>query len=62
MSNHDRRTGAKTGQYSILIKDIKMPYILLQEFGNHKNVRWTCITNKNGAGLVLSPENHALSS
>lgn len=52
----DRKTGAKTGIYTIPIEEIKMPYIIPQEFGNHTDVRWAIITHENGNGLAFISE------
>ncbi len=49
----DRKTGAKTGVYSIPIEEIRMPYILPQEFGNHTDVRWAVIGYEKGGGLAF---------
>ena len=54
----DRKTGAKTGQYSVLINDIKMPYIIPQEFGNHTDVKWAGVKHENGTGLLFIAEDH----
>jgi len=52
----DRKTGAKTGIYTIPIEEIKMPYIIPQEFGNNTDVRWAIITHKKGNGLAFISE------
>ena len=52
----DRKTGAKTGIYTIPVEEIEMPYILPQEFGNHTDVRWAVVTHESGNGLAFIGE------
>ncbi len=49
----DRRTGAKTGLYSIEIADIEIPYIIPQDFDNRTDVRWGRIVDGEGRGLAF---------
>ena len=49
----DRKTGAYTGIFTDAIEEIKMPYIIPQEFGNHTDVRWTVLTHENGNGFAV---------
>ena len=39
----DRKTGAKTGIWKENIADIRCPYIMPQDFGNHSDVRWAAV-------------------
>ncbi len=47
----DRKTGAKTGIYSMKADSVRMPYVISQGFGNHTDVRWLEIINRNGTGI-----------
>lgn len=47
----DRKTGARTGIYSMPVDSIRMPYVITQGFGNHTDVRWLKVIHKSGAGL-----------
>ncbi len=47
----DRKTGAKTDIYSMPLDSIRMPYVITQGFGNHTDVRWLEIRDKNENGL-----------
>ncbi|KPK84994.1 MAG: hypothetical protein AMS27_08525 [Bacteroides sp. SM23_62_1] len=49
----DRKTGAKTGVYSVNVNDIIMPYIIPQEFGNHTDVKWAAVTHESGKGIAF---------
>jgi beta-galactosidase len=40
----DRKTGAKTGLYTIGIDEIEIPYIIPQDFDNRTDVRWAMIS------------------
>jgi beta-galactosidase len=52
----DRKTGAKTGIYTLPLDSIKMPYVITQGFGNHTDVRWLEIIKDNGTGLRFEGE------
>jgi beta-galactosidase len=52
----DRKTGAKTGIHREEIKQINMPYILPQEFGNHTDTRWMVLAHENGKGFAVYPD------
>lgn len=49
----DRKTGAKIGLYSGLVKDQYVRYINPQESGNKTDVRWATLTNGKGLGLAV---------
>jgi beta-galactosidase len=49
----DRKTGAKTGIYSVPVEEIIMPYDITEEFGNHTDVRWAAIIHNSGKGLAF---------
>jgi beta-galactosidase len=49
----DRKTGAKTGIYSIPVNEIVMPYNITEDFGNHTDVRWAAVIHNNGKGLAF---------
>ncbi len=49
----DRKTGAKTGIYSVNIDDIEIPYIIPQDFDNRSGVRWAKISTGNGEALAF---------
>ncbi|MCF8225485.1 MAG: DUF4981 domain-containing protein [Bacteroidales bacterium] len=52
----DRKTGAKTGLYSMAVKDIRMPYVITQGFGNHTDVRWLEVIHEDGTGMRFESE------
>ena len=47
----DRKTGAKTGIYSMPADSIRMPYDITQGFGNHTDVKWLEIFHSGGTGM-----------
>ncbi|TVQ65018.1 MAG: DUF4981 domain-containing protein [Balneolaceae bacterium] len=49
----DRKTGAKTGVYSVDIDDISIPYIIPQDFDNRTDVRWANVMTETGVGLAF---------
>ena len=49
----DRKTGAKTGIYSIDIDDIELPYIIPQDFDNRADVRWAKVLGGDGRGVAI---------
>jgi beta-galactosidase len=49
----DRKTGAKTGIYTVPVDEMVMPYNIPQDFGNHTDVRWAAVINDNGTGLAF---------
>ncbi|TVQ05389.1 MAG: DUF4981 domain-containing protein [Balneolaceae bacterium] len=49
----DRKTGAKTGIYSVNIDDIEIPYIIPQDFDNRTDVRWAKVTSATGVGVAF---------
>lgn len=52
----DRKTGAKTGVYTVDLDNIKIPYIIPQEFDNRSDVRWIGINSGDGAGLLITSD------
>ena len=49
----DRKTGAKTGLYTIEINEIEIPYIIPQDFDNRSDVRWAKISGGSGSGFAI---------
>lgn len=49
----DRKTGAKTAIYSEHTDEIVMPYNIPQDFGNHADVKWAAVINRQGTGLAF---------
>jgi beta-galactosidase len=49
----DRKTGAKTGIYSIPVDEIIIPYNIPEDFGNHTDVRWAAVLHESGKGLAF---------
>ncbi|KAA0930226.1 glycoside hydrolase family 2 TIM barrel-domain containing protein [Streptomyces apricus] len=55
--NHwDRNTGTDVGLYSGTVAGQWTPYIRPQENGNRTDVRWVALTDRGGAGLLVSGE------
>jgi beta-galactosidase len=55
--NHwDRNTGTDVGLYSGTVAGQWTPYIRPQENGNRTDVRWAALTDRDGAGLLVSGE------
>lgn len=52
----DRKTGAKTGRYQVNISDIKIPYLIPQDFDNRTDVRWAAIRAADGRGLLITSD------
>ncbi|MGK7394809.1 MAG: glycoside hydrolase family 2 TIM barrel-domain containing protein [Candidatus Cyclobacteriaceae bacterium M3_2C_046] len=50
----DRKTGAKVDFYEGDVEDQYVPYLIPQDHGNKTDVRWACLTNQEGIGLLLS--------
>ncbi|MFL0267538.1 glycoside hydrolase family 2 TIM barrel-domain containing protein [Candidatus Clostridium radicumherbarum] len=50
----DRNTGAFIGLYNSTVTDEFVPYIEPSETGNHTDIRWMTVTNKDGVGLMVS--------
>jgi len=50
----DRKTGAKTGIYQQQIADIQFPYLIVQDFNNHTDVRWISLRSGDGKGIMIS--------
>jgi len=48
----DRKTGAPLDLYRAKVRDLYFPYIRPQENGNHSDVRWVALYNKEGIGLL----------
>jgi beta-galactosidase len=49
----DRKSGAKMGLYTEDLVEIKMPYIIPQDFGNHADVKWTLVSREDRSGLLI---------
>jgi beta-galactosidase len=49
----DRKTGAKSGVYSVSIDSIHIPYIIPQDFDNRTDVRWAKVYAESGAGFAF---------
>lgn len=49
----DRKTGAKTGLYNSALDEIKIPYIIPQDFDNRADVRWAKVSGESGVGVVF---------
>jgi beta-galactosidase len=49
----DRKTAARIGLYETLIENIKMPYLIPQDFDNRTDVRWCTLTDDNGSGFAV---------
>jgi len=54
----DRKTGGKTGIYEEVIGDIKFPYLIVQDFNNHTDVRWMSMRSEDGKGILISCNDH----
>ncbi|WP_151480217.1 glycoside hydrolase family 2 TIM barrel-domain containing protein [Streptomyces albicerus] len=55
--NHwDRNSGTDVGRYSGTVSGQWTPYIRPQENGNKTDVRWAALTDRGGAGLLVSGE------
>lgn len=52
----DRKTGAKFGLFTEKIDEIKMPYIIPQDFGNHTDVKWTLLSREDRSGLLITAD------
>lgn len=50
----DRKTGYKTGIYKMSVKDIHVPYLEPQDYGNRTDVRYCVLTDMEGNGLKIS--------
>ena len=48
----DRKTGANVGVYKTTVDSMFVSYIRPQETGNRTDVRWMCLTNSSGKGLM----------
>jgi len=48
----DRKTGANIGVFKTTIDSMFVSYIRPQETGNRTDVRWVCLTNNSGNGLL----------
>jgi len=47
----DRKSGYRTGIYSMTVDDMYEPYLIPQDFGLRTDNRWVKITDKDGIGL-----------
>lgn len=50
----DRNTSSFIGIWSGNVNDMFFPYIFPQETGNHTDVRWATLTDKSGAGIMVT--------
>lgn len=50
----DRKTGYKTGMYKMPVKDMYVPYLGPQDYGNRTDVRYCILTDARGNGLKIS--------
>ncbi|MBN2103653.1 DUF4981 domain-containing protein [bacterium] len=50
----DRKTGYPVGVYQCKVGDLFVDYIEPQETGNRTDVRWVCLTNIDGFGLMAA--------
>ncbi len=50
----DRKTGAKTGNYEQMIDQIRFPYLIVQDFDNHTDVRWLALSSGKESGFMIS--------
>jgi beta-galactosidase len=50
----DRKEGARIGLYAGSVLDQYFAYVRPQENGNKTDVRWACLTSKDGTGLLIS--------
>lgn len=48
----DRKTGSPVGIYQATVDEMYTPYVWPQEYGNRTDVRWACLTNAAGVGLL----------
>ena len=48
----DRYKGTMVGRYSTTVTDNFVPYVKSSETGNRTGVRWICLTDANGDGLL----------
>lgn len=48
----DRKTSANVGVYNTTVDSMFVSYIRPQETGNRTDVRWVCLTNSSGKGLM----------
>ncbi|TZF84984.1 DUF4981 domain-containing protein [Pedobacter sp. BS3] len=50
----DRNWASHVGLYQADVKDLYFPYIRPQENGNHTDIRWVTLTDKDGFGLKFA--------
>ncbi len=48
----DSRQAALVGRYAASLEDLHTPYVFPQENGNRHEVRWVCLTDQRGGGLL----------
>ncbi len=53
----DRKRGAAVGRYTSRVDDQFTPYVYPSESGGKEDVRWLCLTNASGAGLLVVGRN-----
>jgi beta-galactosidase len=54
----DRKTGAKTGIHEERIDEIQFPYLIVQDFNNHTDVRWMALKSDDGKGILITCSDH----
>ena len=55
-SYNDRHLGSHLGRYESTVRDRYVPYIMPQEHGNIHQLRWLCLRQQDGTGLLFSME------
>ncbi|MFD0447186.1 beta-galactosidase small subunit [Streptomyces indonesiensis] len=51
---NDRKDGTPMGVWSSSVEDQYVEYLKPQDHGNHDDVRWASLTDRGGAGLLVS--------
>lgn len=52
----DRKTGSPIGLYKSAVAELYFPYVYPQETGNREDIRWVCLTDDSGFGLMVIGE------
>ncbi len=50
----DMHHHAKTGLYKTTVQDMHVPYVMPQDCGNRTNVKWVCVYDILGRGIMVS--------
>ncbi len=53
----DRKHAASIGRYQTTVDDMFVPYVRTQDCGNRSDVRWVTVTNRTGAGIMITAKN-----